>query len=219
MSKVGRPERTGELKFGPERELREKSEYDELYDYLRQWRRDTAKKSNVAAFMVLFDSSLDALCRIRPSTLEELRHVSGFGEKKLETYGEPVLAALKRFREGSRAQNDWRAKPSQPAQETLELLRKGHTFEEIAQIRGRKMTTVIALVAELIERGDAEFCPDWMARERYAEIAAVCQQLGVERLRPLKDALPAEITYEEIRLVAANLGRQAAASLPASATS
>jgi hypothetical protein len=32
----------------------------------------------------------------------------------------------------------------------------------------------------------------------------VCKELGAERLKPLKDALPAEITYEEIRLVAAH---------------
>jgi ATP-dependent DNA helicase RecQ len=201
MSKFARPERTG----GGE----ERSEFEELYEYMRQWRRDTAKKNDVAAFVVLFDSSLDALCRARPSTLNELRRVSGFGEKKLEAYGQQVLDSLQRFREGARAQDDWRAKPSQPAQETLQLLRQGHTFEEIAQIRGRKMRGVVALVAELIERGDTEFRPDWMAPARYDEIAAVCRQLGVDRLRPIKDALPAEVTYEEIKLVAANLRRQA----------
>jgi ATP-dependent DNA helicase RecQ len=204
MSKFARPERAG----GGE----ERSEFEELYEYMRQWRRDTAKKNDVAAFVVLFDSSLDALCRARPSTLNELRRVSGFGEKKLEAYGDQVLAALQRFREGARAQDDWRAKPSQPAQETLQLLREGHTFEEIAQIRGRKMRGVVALVAELIERGDTEFRPDWMAPARYDEIAAVCRQLGMDRLRPLKDALPAEITYEEIKLVVASLRHQAAAT-------
>jgi ATP-dependent DNA helicase RecQ len=206
MSRSARPERAGAGE--------EKSEFDELYEYMRQWRRDTAKKNGLAAFIVLFDSSLDALCRARPSTLDELRRVSGFGEKKLEAYGDEVLAALQRFREGARAQDDWRAKPSQPAQETLQLLREGHTFEQIAQIRGRKMQGVVALVAELIERGDTEFHPDWMAPARYDEIAAVCRQLGMDRLRPLKEALPPEITYEEIKLVAANLRHQAAAVPP-----
>jgi len=52
---------------------------------------------------------------------------------------------------------------------------------------------VVSLVADLIERGEAKFQPGWMAPERYNQIAAACQQLGMERLKPLKEALPAEI--------------------------
>jgi len=64
---------------------------------------------------------------------------------------------------------------------------------------------VVSLVADLIERGEAKFQPGWMAPERYNQIAAACQQLGMEGLKPLKEALPAEIPYEEIRLVIACL--------------
>ena len=197
---------------GPEQTcLEDSTEFEELYEYLRQWRRDTAKKNDVPAFVVLLDSSLDALCRARPTTLNELRQVSGFGEKKLAAYGEEVLAALQRFKEGTRAQNDWRAKPSQPAQETLDLLRQGHTFEQIAQIRGRRTRRVVELVAELVERGDTEFRPEWMAPDRFEEIAEVCSQLGLDRLKPIKEALSAEVSYEEIKLVVASLRHRAAA--------
>ena len=34
---------------------------------------------------------------------------------------------------------------------------------------------------------------------------AACRQLGMDRLKPLKEALPPEILYEEIRLVIARL--------------
>ena len=44
-----------------------------------------------------------------------------------------------------------------------------------------------------------------MAPERYNQIAAACQQLGMDHLKPLKEALPPEIHYEEIRLVIACL--------------
>src|SRR5260370_897501 len=59
--------------------------------------------------------------------------------------------------------------------------------------------------SDLIERGDAEFQPNWLPAERYNQIAAACQQLGMDRLKPLKEALPPEIPYEEIRLVIARL--------------
>jgi ATP-dependent DNA helicase RecQ len=177
----------------------------ELKEYLREWRRIIARERGVAAFVVLHDSALMDLCAVKPTTLLELRRVSGFGDKKVEMYGKEILDALHRFREGARPRNEGVAKVSSPAKETQRLLEEGRTFEEIAQIRARTLRSVISLVADLIERGDAEFQPTWLAPERYNQIAAACRQLGMNRLKPLKGALPPEIPYEEIRLVIARL--------------
>jgi ATP-dependent DNA helicase RecQ len=177
----------------------------ELKEYLREWRRNTAKEKGIAAFVVMHDSALEDLCLVEPSNLSELRRVSGFGDKKVEMYGEQILDAIRLFREGDRARNDWKAQASRPAEETLRLLEEGRTFEEIAQIRGRQVRTVVALVADMVERGDAEFQPEWLSSERYTQIAAACHQLGTGLLKPLKEALPPEITYEEIKLVVAQL--------------
>jgi ATP-dependent DNA helicase RecQ len=177
----------------------------ELKEYLREWRRDFSKQKGIAAFIVMHDTTLDELCVAKPSSLSELRRVSGFGDKKVELYGDQILAALQRFREGARARKDWTAKASRPAEETLRLLEEGRAFEEIAQIRGRRVQAVVELVAKLVERGDVEFRPEWLASELYDRIAAACQQLGMERLKPIKEALPPETTYEQIRLVVAHL--------------
>ena len=177
----------------------------ELNEFLREWRRNTSKEQGIPAFVVLHDSALEDLCLVEPSNLQELRRVSGFGDKKVQMYGKQILEAIQNFRQGQRADCDWKAKPSRPAEETLKLLAEGRTFEEIAQIRQRTLRAVVSLVADLIERGDAKFQARWMALERYNQIAAACQELGMERLKPLKEALPAEIPYEEIRLVIAHL--------------
>ncbi len=183
----------------------------ELNEFLREWRRNTAKENGIPAFVVLHDSALEDLCLVEPSNLRELRRVSGFGDKKVEMYGKQVLEAIQNFRQGQRADEGWRAKPSRPAEETLKLLEEGRTFVEIAQIRQRTLRAVVSLVADLIERGDAEFQPKWLPTERYNQIAAACRELGMDRLKPLKEALPPEIPYEEIRLVIASL-RTATAS-------
>ena len=182
--------------FGGDRELRR---------FLQEWRRETARKKGVAAFVVLHDSSLDDLCLVEPQTLAQLRQVSGFGQKKIEAYGNEILDALRRFREGARASAPGASKVSKPAEETLRLLQEGRTFEEIAQIRGRRVQAVISLVAELIDRGEAQFQPSWFTPEKYAEIAAACRQVGTDRLKPIKEGLPADTTYEEIKLIAAHL--------------
>jgi ATP-dependent DNA helicase RecQ len=177
----------------------------ELKEYLREWRRITAREKGVAAFVVLHDSALVDLCLAKPSTLQELRRVSGFGDKKVEMYGKEILDALRRFRQGERASNEGKPEASSPAKETQRLLEEGRTFTEIAQIRGRRVQAVIEMVAKLIERGDVEYQLDWLPAERYNQIADACQQFGTDRLKPLKGALPPEIPYEEIRLVIARL--------------
>jgi ATP-dependent DNA helicase RecQ len=177
----------------------------ELKEYLREWRRSMAREKGIGSSSVMWDTTLDDLCRVKPHDLQGLRLVSGFGEKKTRVYGQHVLAALRRFREGDRIRSDGKPKVSSPSKETLRLLEEGRTFEEIAQIRSRTLRAVISLVADLIERGEAEFQPGWLAPERYSQIATTCRQLGMDRLKPLKEALPPEIPYEEIRLVIARL--------------
>jgi ATP-dependent DNA helicase RecQ len=75
----------------------------ELREFLREWRRETAKQQKVPAFVVMHDTTLDEICRYRPGSIAALLHISGIGERKAELYGEKVLAALRQFRAQSRA--------------------------------------------------------------------------------------------------------------------
>jgi superfamily II DNA helicase RecQ len=78
----------------------------ELRAYMREWRRRISKEMNIAAFIIMHDTSLDSLCRVHPRTLAQLRTVSGFGERKAERYGAQILEALAEFRNGARATQD-----------------------------------------------------------------------------------------------------------------
>ena len=176
----------------------------ELRDYLREWRRTAARERGIPAYVVMHDTSLDELCRVRPRTLGELRGVSGFGDKKTEMYGQGILDALAEFARGARAvkQEEEKAKP---AEETMRLLAEGRTFEEIAKARGRQVGSVVELVVRLLENGEIEFQPNWIGPEKQAQIEEACRRLGMGRLKPLKEALPPEISYDEIKLVTARL--------------
>jgi ATP-dependent DNA helicase RecQ len=69
---------------------------DGLREHLRQWRRDVAKRQNIPAFIVMHDTTLDELCRVRPRSLQELARVSGIGERKIELYGREILEVVRR---------------------------------------------------------------------------------------------------------------------------
>lgn len=181
-----------------------------LREYLREWRRTTAKEQSMPAYVVLHDSSLDEICRLQPNSMAELLNITGIGERKADLYGKEILSALRQYREGARATAP--EMKTAPALETLQLLTEGKSFEDIARIRGRQISTVVNAVAGLVEKGEVEFRPDWIDRNKLAVIEAACVRLGLdklERLKPLKDALPQEITYDEIRLVVARLRREA----------
>jgi ATP-dependent DNA helicase RecQ len=48
----------------------------------------------VPAYIVFGDATLRGIAVTEPTTLEQLGEVSGVGEKKLEAYGEAVLALV-----------------------------------------------------------------------------------------------------------------------------
>ncbi len=179
----------------------------ELREYLREWRRSMAKEQSVPAYVVLHDTSLDEICQMQPKSIGELLNITGIGERKASMYGTAILAALQRYRGGARVEAQ-PGKKTAPALETLRLLAEGKTLEEIAQTRGRQLSTVVNAVAALVETGQVEFQPGWIDRNKQSVIEAACARVDVtklERLKPLKEALPPEITYEEIRLVLARL--------------
>jgi len=178
----------------------------ELREYLREWRRETAKQQNTPAFVVMHDTTLDEICRIRPRSLPALLHVSGIGERKAELYGQQILDALGRFEKGSRIAEVAEKKLS-PAAETMRLLDEGRTLDEIAAIRGRQRSTIVSLVSDLVERGEVQFQPGWMDQEKQEKIEEVCGRLGPGKLTPIKEALPPEFTFDEIRLVVARIRR------------
>jgi ATP-dependent DNA helicase RecQ len=182
-------------------------EETQLQEYLREWRRQIAQELRAPAYVVLHDATLDEICRRLPRSIADLRQITGIGERKAEMFGQQVLDALSRFRAGARA-TPLPPKKSIPAEETLRLLAEGRTFEDIATIRGRQLTTVVNAVATLVESGQLEFQPAWIDATRQSIIEAACAQVGMEKLKHLKDSLPPEITYDEIRLVVAHLRRQ-----------
>ncbi len=69
-----------------------------LFERLRWWRVETARSHNVPAYVIFHDATLREVARAMPMSLDELRQVSGVGEKKLETYGEQIIALVAELR-------------------------------------------------------------------------------------------------------------------------
>jgi ATP-dependent DNA helicase RecQ len=66
-----------------------------LIGALRAWRSGVARQRGVPAYVVLHDSTIDGIASLRPATLGELRGIPGIGDKKLEHYGNELIALVK----------------------------------------------------------------------------------------------------------------------------
>ena len=73
-------------------------------------------------------------------------------------------------------------------------------------------------MSDLVERGLLEFRNSWVEEEKQRRIESAAANLGLERFTPIKEALPADFTYDEIRLVVAHLRRRRDGQSMAAAT-
>lgn len=68
-----------------------------LFAALKALRRMIADEMNVPAYIVFSDATLADMCKVRPTTLDEMLAVSGVGQAKLGLYGERFLRTLKSY--------------------------------------------------------------------------------------------------------------------------
>ena len=67
----------------------------ELFERLRAWRVEAARRHGVPAYVILHDATLREIARMRPSSLDTLRGISGIGARKLEAYGEEIVGLVR----------------------------------------------------------------------------------------------------------------------------
>jgi len=67
-----------------------------LFDQLREWRLGEARRRRVPAFRILTDRVLVAICRAKPTDVDELLEVPGIGPALARKYGKAILETVAR---------------------------------------------------------------------------------------------------------------------------
>jgi superfamily II DNA helicase RecQ len=70
------------------------AEGEALFERLRAWRLEAARRHGVPAYVIFHDATLREIAHARPSSLEGLRGISGVGARKLEAYGAEIIGLL-----------------------------------------------------------------------------------------------------------------------------
>lgn len=180
---------------------------EELFQRLRTLRKKIADDLGVAPYVVLYDLSLRAMAQRKPQSRSQFALIPGVVSSKLDAYCEAFINEIRAHRLERASQRTSNPAPSVKGglthQVTLALYRQGLSIEEIASERNLKSSTIISHLSELAEAGEAIDLDMLVQPEHYGVIVDALHQIGDEFLRPVKDFLGDEYTYEEIRLVRA----------------
>jgi ATP-dependent DNA helicase RecQ len=62
-----------------------------LWESLREWRLQEARRQELPPYVIFHDSTLIEIARRRPGSLTALASISGIGTSKLERYGSAII--------------------------------------------------------------------------------------------------------------------------------
>lgn len=191
--------------------------YPELYERLKQWRKEKADEQKVPAYVVLSQKALINLTNTLPKDGIELLKVNGIGEVLAKRYGEDILTIIDECvvqydykreaslfdnlsKEKEKKTSSGEKKPKEKTQEvTLRLFTEGKSIEEIAKERDLVQTTIEGHIVDLI-------CEQKLplnaltTEDRIQELLLYIQKNPGQASKEVRTALNDEYSYSEIKL-------------------
>jgi ATP-dependent DNA helicase RecQ len=95
MSKPPRPERELSLVDTAAAEANGVAVDPDLFERLKRWRGEQARRQQVPAYVVLHNSHLEDIAARKPRTIHELGTIKGIGLRRAARYGEELLALVR----------------------------------------------------------------------------------------------------------------------------
>jgi len=185
---------------------------------LKAMRKLVATKENVASYQILSDATLVELATYLPEDLDELRHISGFGEVKLARYGSLFSQVIKTYCEANDLTSRIQLRPprqrrynrqsveqeTDTKRESLRLFEEGRNLKEVADARNLAEGTVEGHLAYYVGQGrlDAAHFIDMMRVPTIQQARDKAERPG---MNAIKEILGEGYSYLEIRMALAHL--------------
>lgn len=195
----------------------------DLLENLKQLRNKIAREENVPPYIIFSDSTLMDLATYLPLNINDLLKISGFGQVKTEKYGQPFLEVVQDYCNGHNLET--RIKLKQPKRErkqktstTVErssdtrrvsynMFLQGKSIGQIAEERDLSTITIESHLSYYITSGSL-LIDDLVDVPKQKAIQKAAELFGTISLKTLKENLPEEISYGDIKMVLASLAKQ-----------
>jgi hypothetical protein len=185
-----------------------------LYKRLRKKRDDICAQKNTPIYLVAGSNTLEEMCNYLPQTENELNKIKGFGPIKTKQYGNQFLDIIREYCEENgltsvlnlkekKAVVDKKKKEKPDTKKlSFELFKSGKNIEEIAFKRNLTIGTIETHLIYFIENNQIELS-EILSEEKIDIITSAANKVENKNSKSIKDIVPEEISYGEIRMVLA----------------
>ncbi len=179
----------------------------ELFEILRQLRKELATSENVPAYIVFSDATLQEMAEKRPITESEMMLIQGVGALKFQKYGPAFMQRISSYIKEQSGQGN--KLTGSTYVETFDLFQQGLSVPEIASKRQLSAGTITGHLVTLYEKGQEIDLQSLIDPGELQEIAAAIEKNGPpEKLKTLFDHFREQIDYDKLRLGLAWYNRQ-----------
>jgi len=187
-----------------------------LHQRLRKLRDAICAPRDIPIYIVAGSKTIDEMAQYLPQSLSELRKISGFGDAKIDQYGqefldviveysrEKGLSSLVHEKSPKRERKNTGAKKSRvdTKAESFKLYKEGKKAVEIAKERKLTVQTIESHLSYYVSEGDIHI-DELLSREKIMLIEPALIDYEGGALTLIKEKLGNDISFGEIRLVLA----------------
>ena len=181
----------------------------DLFEKLRIVRKNIATEERVPPYVICSDKSLKDMCEKFPMTLANMLNVQGFGEVKAKKYGEKFITEIKDYVETNNIETKSQMKSSKSSKEntvksyeiSCQMYLEGKTIKEISTERNLAETTIESHIFEGYENGLKINLDIFISKGNEQIILDAIKSSSTGKLREIKDSVPENISYTEIKAV------------------
>ena len=196
----------------------------ELFETLRQLRRQEAARAKVQPYQVFTDTVLAEMARGRPTTEDAMSRISGVGEYRLRSYGKAFLNAIAAHCRRTGLATDVplpklpaiaaptpqvASKPSPNKELAFKMFGRGASVAAVVEKTGLTTSTVTEYLAEFVRVEKPASIFAWVPEEVCERVAAAVEIHGTAKMKPVFLELNGEVSYDCIRVVFACLDARA----------
>ncbi|AOZ77337.1 DNA helicase RecQ [Clostridium pasteurianum] len=200
-------------------EAKKISEDNELFEILRNLRKEIAVKEGIPPYYIFSDNTLKEMSLRYPLDKDHILDISGVGQVKYEKYGETFLNIINEYVNKNNIEVNWTEKienkishatkavnkKEKTHEITIDMIKSGNSIKDIASQRNLTIGTILTHIDKYFREGNAEKLninfDGIFTEEQEKSIISAVDKLGVERLAPIKAEVSDEISYDAIKAV------------------
>ena len=182
-----------------------------MFSMLKDLRKKIAKKSQLPAYVIFQDISLEQMATMYPIDMQELQNIQGVGAGKAKRYGKEFCELIKKYCEENDIERPEELRVRTVAKKSALKVNIIHSIdrqvglEDIAEAKGLDFDTLLDEIEAIIYSGTKlnidYYLEEVMDEEHVDEIYEYFMESETDTLKDAIDELGDTCSEEEIRLV------------------